>query len=546
LHRDQKVCFRFFSFFYIIKIQMLDFNDSEEQPHPSLNDECEKTGMIPRALPPGPNIEAYSYWRGALGGARLVVGPMVDQSELAWRILARRHGAELVYTPMVNAKIYMALNNNTAVRSQHFATVPSSVCDENGRPLDRPLIAQLCGSDPQTMLETALLLQDHCDGIDVNLGCPQGIARRGNYGAFLSDDIPLVERIVRTLREGLRVPVSCKIRVLKSHNATIEYAQRLVSAGASLLTIHGRTRDQNGVNSGLADWAHIKAVKQSVSVPVFANGGILYGEDVERALIATGADGVMTAEPHLHNPGLLEGSHPLVWEAASEYLAIVRDIRDKHGIETATTAIRAHLFRIFRAFVGDWPRIREDLVTARTLDAFDAVVAEVRRVLEPEMERHNNTPDSSLESVTSNEYIKNLPRWLCQPYIRAQPEKNKTKPEVAVETREKDSVEDAEMNAVAEERQANRIAIYAARKKERFEGREKRIREREEKKCFGKICQGSSIRSAACSFSMCYKCCEEHIKANPENGKTCSKHSSSKKTRKCDSSIIHESVTNVV
>ena len=74
----------------------------------------------------------------------------------------------------------------------------------------RPLFVQFCANDPDTLLGAAKLVEDRCDAIDLNLGCPQRIARRGKYGAFLMDDLPLVERIVRRVSQGVSVPVTCK------------------------------------------------------------------------------------------------------------------------------------------------------------------------------------------------------------------------------------------------------------------------------------------------------------------------------------------------
>ena len=78
----------------------------------------------------------------------------------------------------------------------------------------RPLIVQFCGNDPATVLAAAKLVEGRCDAVDLNLGCPQGIAKKGNYGAFLADDLPRVVEIVSTLHKNLAVPVCCKIRKL--------------------------------------------------------------------------------------------------------------------------------------------------------------------------------------------------------------------------------------------------------------------------------------------------------------------------------------------
>jgi len=175
----------------------------------------------------------------------------------------------------------------------------------DGNPaIDRPLFVQFCANKPDELLDAAQYVAPYCDAVDLNLGCPQGIARTGHYGAFLQEDWDTIYQLISKLHHELRVPVTAKMRILETKKKTLEYAKMILSAGASILTVHGRRREQKGHNTGVADWKMIRYLRDNLppETVLFANGNILNSGDLEACLAATGADGIMSAEGNLSDP----------------------------------------------------------------------------------------------------------------------------------------------------------------------------------------------------------------------------------------------------
>lgn len=347
------------------------------------------------ATPKPAKLHGRAFYE-SIGSPKYIVAPMVDQSEFAWRMLTRsflpedERGTVLAYSPMLHARLFA---DSPKYRDSHFqpttaAMLPSDTRSASsssssnnegskkaaaatdtpaqaealyldGNPaIDRPLFVQFCANDPAALLAGARHVAPYCDAVDLNLGCPQGIARKGHYGAFLQEDQALIHSLIRTLHEELPVPVTAKIRILETREATLAYARNVLDAGASILTVHGRRREQKGHMTGVADWEYIRFLRESLppETVIFANGNILQHGDLERCLEATGADAVMSADGNLSDPGLF-ASPPAPGSEGREYW---RD-RDGRGGWRVDAVMRRYLDIMHRYAVGQDPPERRPL-----------------------------------------------------------------------------------------------------------------------------------------------------------------------------------------
>ncbi|GAM22365.1 hypothetical protein SAMD00019534_055400 [Acytostelium subglobosum LB1] len=273
-----------------------------------------KNTIVPMRTTPATKLGGYQFYRDVLKSPKHIVAPMVDHTFLAFRMLCRKYKADLVYTPMFHSKMYVT---DLSYRLENFEFCPE----------DRPLVVQLCGNEVEYIVKAAKMVESQCDAVDINLGCPQGIARRGNYGAFLLEKPDIVLPMVRALHAELSVPVFCKIRLLPKLEDTIKLALQLQEAGCQLLTVHGRTKEQKGHLLCHADWKAIKAIKDALTIPVFANGSVVEYSDIEPCLEESTADGVMSAEGILANPALFNGPDRVpALQLCRDYLDIVEQI----------------------------------------------------------------------------------------------------------------------------------------------------------------------------------------------------------------------------
>ncbi|KAM0686903.1 tRNA dihydrouridine synthase [Conglomerata obtusa] len=289
-----------------------------------------------------------------------ILAPMVNNSGLAYRTLAKRYGAHLTYTQMVHAKMFNKSKCNVH-DNQWYST----------NQLDSPLVVQICGNDPMEMLNAALKIQNVCNAIDINFGCPQNIAKAGNYGAFLQNDWTLTAQIIKTLSTNLSIPVFCKIRIFEDVNKSIEYAKMIEDSGCSLLAVHGRTIKQKGIYTGLADLTQIRAIKKALKIPVIANGNVMENKDLQKVLHETKCDGIMVAETHLYNPLIFCNVKKDCFVILQEYFDLC-DI-----FPTKMVEIKSHVFKILHNVLNIHKEYRELLQEANSFEALKRYVSDL-------------------------------------------------------------------------------------------------------------------------------------------------------------------------
>lgn len=224
---------------------------------------------------------------------RTALAPMAGVSDFAFRHICFRFGAAYAVTEMVSAKALVYNDEKTKA----LLHIPEK---------DRPCGAQIFGHEPEVMGEAAVLALEisGADVIDINMGCPVGKIVKSGDGSALMKDPELAGRIVEAVCATVEVPVTVKFRKGfdgGSVNA-VEFARTCEQAGASALTVHGRTRTQ--MYAGKADWDIIRDVKRAVSIPVFANGDVFTASDAEHILRYTGCDGVMIGRGSFGDPWL--------------------------------------------------------------------------------------------------------------------------------------------------------------------------------------------------------------------------------------------------
>ena len=218
----------------------------------------------------------------------IILAPMAGITDLPFRSIVEQMGVGLVYTEMASAKAIFYGDEKT-----------NKLLNTKGE--NRPIGVQIFGSDIESMAFAAKEVSKKFDIVDINMGCPAPKVVKNGDGSKLLQNLDLVGCIVEEVVKASSVPVTVKIRKgFNKSNVSVEAAKIIEQAGASMITIHGRTRDE--YFSGDVDLDAIKKVKEAVHIPVIGNGNIIDEESALKMFEYTGVDGIMIGRGAMGNP----------------------------------------------------------------------------------------------------------------------------------------------------------------------------------------------------------------------------------------------------
>lgn len=221
----------------------------------------------------------------------VALAPMADMSDLPFCLVCKDEGTPLMFREMVSSEAIVRLNPKT---------LKMATFDER----ERPLVQQVFGANPDVMAEAARIIYERFkpDALDINMGCPVYNLVSNFNGAALIKEPERAAEIVRKMKAAVPIPVSVKTRLgWKQDTDCLEFVKVVADAGADLISMHGRTREQG--YAGKANWARVGEARKNVQhIPFLVNGDITTPELAKEAMTVSGADGVLIGRGGLGNP----------------------------------------------------------------------------------------------------------------------------------------------------------------------------------------------------------------------------------------------------
>ena len=292
-----------------------------------------------------------------------LLAPLAGITDKSFRKICFEHGCGMAFTEMVSAKGLYYRNENT----EDLLRIDES---------EGPVSFQLFGHEPEMFEFAVKSLEDRPNvGIDINMGCPVPKVVKNFEGSALLKTPDVAAACVRTCVLNTKKPVSIKMRIgFENSNNAVDFAKRMEDAGASMISVHGRTREQ--YYSGKADWSVIKQIKQAVKVPVIGNGDVFSHEDALRMMDETGVDAVMIARGAMGNPWIFSGEKPElpeIKEVLSRHAIML--VEDK-GEYVGLRQMRTHAGHYIKGIKGA-AAFRARINTCETLDELLTIIKEI-------------------------------------------------------------------------------------------------------------------------------------------------------------------------
>ena len=232
-----------------------------------------------------------------LGEYSVLLAPMEDVTDIAFRLMCKQFGAHLVYSEFVSSDALVRMVNKSLQKL--------AICDE-----ERPVAIQIYGKDTDAMVEAAKIVEAQAspDILDINFGCPvKRVAGKG-AGAGMLQNIPKMLEITRAVVDAVKIPVTVKTRLGwdADHKIIVELAEQLQDCGIEALTIHGRTRAQ--MYTGEADWTLIGEVKNNprMHIPIIGNGDVTTPQRAKECFDRYGVDAVMIGRGRVGRPWIFK------------------------------------------------------------------------------------------------------------------------------------------------------------------------------------------------------------------------------------------------
>ena len=225
----------------------------------------------------------------------ILLAPMAGVTDRAFRVLCKEQGTGITFTEMISAK---------GVHYDSKKSLALAVLD----PAEKPAAVQIFGCEPKYMAAAAeIFVAQGASMIDINMGCPMPKITSNGDGSALMNDPKLAAQVVEAVVKAVDVPVSVKMRRgydSKKGDQAVELAKAVEAAGAAMVTVHGRFRDQ--LYTGRSDRGIIAKVKNAVRIPVIGNGDVTSPEDVQSLMEETGCDGIMIGRATYGNPWIFD------------------------------------------------------------------------------------------------------------------------------------------------------------------------------------------------------------------------------------------------